>query len=460
MKRFLAVIISLIFALTLVLSGCGEIDRDKELKDIQKTTENGLEDTFAEETCDFELLLEYIESWAKNADIEIADKTKHSIILKNPATKGHESDESTSLICSVDPDQIQTQIKVISTATTALMGPTKHGSITLAISETKNGRMLGMENLDYSKIKSDNLIQLQPSTSNTILTSGADNASCIFTAAANTKQSHYAKAYEITMSMAKYTDPYNFVKGSNYPNPINVIGGLLATAKSSGRLFDIASFTYEGKTGYTPYSATAVVVIDDNNVESFIKKFDKSYENMEEKFEKLEDNFVYTMTETDMPETVLRDKVSNHIISLMYTLNTGICNQDEESGIVYSTSYIKSISTSDDEFKLLIDVRARGEENLNDLTSEYEVTSGLCNTDFACKKGSKIWSAAKGSTLVDFFTEAVPLNEAEESDISLKTYETDLVAKELSRQNMIIYTFDKGDRTDAVLNITHFIEEN
>lgn len=460
MKRFLAVIISLIFAMTLVLSGCGEVDRDKELKEIMTTTESGLEDSFTEETCEFDLLLDYIESWAKNADIKVADKTKHSIILVNPATEGHGSDESTSLLCSVDPDQIQTQIKVISTATTALMGPAEHGSITLAIVETKDGRMIGMENLDYGKIKSDNLIQLQPSTSNTILTSGADNATCVFTSKANTKHSKYTKAYEITMSMAKYTDPYNFVKGSNYPNPINVIGGLLATAKSSGRLFDVASFKYEGNPGYTPYSATAVVVIDDNNIESFTKKFDKSFENMEDKFEKLEDNFVYTMTETEMPDTVLSDKVSNHIVSLMYTLNTGICNQDEESGIVYSTSYIKSISTNNDEFKLVIDIRARSNDSLDELLSEYEVTAGLCSTDFTNKKGSKIWSAAKGSTLVDFFTEAVPLNKAEESDISLKTYETDIIAKELPKQNMIIYTFDKGDRTDAIQNITHFIEEN
>ncbi len=460
MKRFSAILISLVFVSALMLSGCGELNRDKELKEIQKTTEGGLEDTFTEETCDFDLLVDYIESWARNADIKVADKTKHTIILFNPATKGHDSEESISLLCSVDPDRIQSELNVISTATTALMGSAKHGDITLAIVENKNGRMIGMEYLDYSKIKSDDLIQLQPSTSNTILTSGADNASCIFSSPAKTKKTDYAKAYEITMSMAKYTDPYNFVKESNYPNPINVIGSLLATERSSSKLFDIASFSYEGKSGYTPYSATAVVVIDNNHIDSFTKKFDKSFENLVDKFDKLEDDFVFTMTETDLPETVLRDNAANHIISLMYALNTGICLQDEESGIVNSTSYIKSISTDNEEFKLVIDIRARGEEYMDTLASEYEVTSGLCSTDYACKKGSRVWSAAKGSHLVDFFTEAVPLNEAEESDISIKTYETDMIAKELPKQNMIIYTFKKEERTKVILNITHFMKEN
>lgn len=460
MKRFLVVVISLVFTLTLVLSGCGEVDRDAELEEIMDTTEDGLEETFTEETSTFKLVIEYLENWAETADIQIADKTGHSIILVNPATKGHDSDESISLLCSINPDQIQSQLKVISTATTALMGATEHGKITLAITETKNGRMIGMEKLDYEKINSDNLLQLQPSTSNTILTRGAENAVCVFNAKAGTKHTQYAKAYEIKMSMAKYTDPYNFVKESNYPNPINVVGSLLATAKSSGKLFDIASFTYEGNSGYTPYSATAVIVIDANNVESFTKKFDKSYENMEDKFEKLEDTFTYTMTETDIPETVLNDKVSGHIVSLMYTLNTGICNQDEETGIVNSTSYIKSINTDNDEFKLVIDIRSRSEEALSDLASEYEVTAGLCSTDFTYKDGSRIWSAAKGSNLVKYFTEAVPLNDYEESDISLKSYETDLISNALPKQNMIIYTFDKGDRKDVIYNITHFMEDN
>ena len=97
----------------------------------------------------------------------------------------------------------------------------------------------------------------------------------------------------------KYTDPYNFDKKNNYPDPINTIGNLLATSKSAGRLFEIASFESKSCDGYLPYSVSAVIVIDSNNVDAFKSKFDKSYNTIENKFDDIESDFVYTMNETN-----------------------------------------------------------------------------------------------------------------------------------------------------------------
>ena len=46
------------------------------------------------------------------------------------------------------------------------------------------------------------------------------------------------------------------------------------------------------------------VIVDGNDVENFTRRFNTSYNNMKDKFEDLNDNFVYTLTETAMPETV------------------------------------------------------------------------------------------------------------------------------------------------------------
>ena len=96
------------------------------------------------------------------------------------------------------------------------------------------------------------------------------------------------------MSTSAYADPFDF--DTHYPNPVETIGSLLATEKSSGNLFQLVSFDCKVDNGYTPGSATAVVVIDDNDVESFTKKFDKSNESMKKKFDKLEDHYVYTLS--------------------------------------------------------------------------------------------------------------------------------------------------------------------
>lgn len=44
-----------------------------------------------------------------------------------------------------------------------------------------------------------------------------------------------------------------------------------------------------------------MVIVDSNDVDSFTRRFNSSYNNMKDRFENLNDNFVYTLTETTMP---------------------------------------------------------------------------------------------------------------------------------------------------------------
>ena len=113
-----------------------------------------------------------------------------------------------------------------------------------------------------------------------------------------------------------------------------------------------------------------------------MKRFEKSYNNVKNKFEKLEDNFVYTMTETAMPETVIADQSSDNIISLMYTLQTGIYLQDEESGEIIATSGISRVSTSDGTFTLTTASRSTDSAVLEEMDAVFLTTSGLCDVSY------------------------------------------------------------------------------
>lgn len=457
MRRVIPFIISITMLSVLLLSGCGEVNRDNELKEMLNANEDSLEDAITEDNCDFELFAEYMKSWAKSSGVNFKFKGNHSIAVINDATPGFEEEPSVTLLCNFCTSDTQSSTQTVAMASTALLGPVNHGRITLIITENKDGRHMGIDEVPNRFISSDYLINLQTSSSDTILVSGPKNAACSFRMKGTTETPRYAEAYEIRMSMPKYTDPYNFVKGSNYPNPINTIGSLLANAKSSGKLFDIASFTCDTKEDCTPYSATAVIVIDSNSVDSILGKFDKSYSNVEDKFESLEANFIYTMTETEMPETVLSDETSNNLVSLMYTLNTGMCLQEEETGIVLAASYIQSIDTDNGNLSMKLDLRTRGESYLDSISSEYETTAGLCNTDYKCLKKGYAWHSAEKSKLVSFFSSTVPLLEGD-SNISLKKYENDEIAPRLPNQDMIIYTFEKNNRKTVLQNITHFID--
>ncbi len=45
-----------------------------------------------------------------------------------------------------------------------------------------------------------------------------------------------------------------------------------------------------------------------------------------------------------------------------------------------------------------------------------------------------------------------------EGAVSLRTYENDYIAQDLPKQNMIIYSFEKGDRKTVLSNITDFLD--
>lgn len=457
MKRIIPFFISLVLISAFALSGCGELDRNAELKYMLESNKTSLSETFTEETCDYDMFNDYITNWAKSSNVEVKYKGKHCTVLENEHTEGCGDKPVTALLCNIDTSAVQGSLGILSTSLSTLLGPEKHGDIVLIITEKIGSRFTGIEELPDKYLKADNLINMQYSSSDTVLISGPRNAICRMHKSGNTIKPKYDNAYEIKMTMPKYTDPFDFVKGNNYPNPISTIGSLLATQKSAGKLFEIADFQCSCHDRYTPYSASAVIVVDDNHVDSFNSRFSKALESMEKKFDKLEADFVFTFSETDLPDRVLGEDVSNNLISLMYTLNTGVCMQEEETGIIDAASYIRSIKTDNGDLDLTIDLRTRGESYLDSISTEYQTTAGLCSTDYKCDKKGLVWISKDKSLLKEYFTETVPLIEGD-SEISLRSYENDIIAKRNPDLNMIIYTFEGGHKASVMENIVNFMD--
>ncbi|MDD6310584.1 MAG: hypothetical protein PUB09_01440 [Firmicutes bacterium] len=456
--RLLPLLIIVVMTISLTMSGCSaDINRDQELKEAHDNIYKEVTETFNQESLDFTLLSEYLESWAINCDMEVDENADHYIVITNPATEDCKKEESTALQCSVDTNNCENSLYVLSSGMTALLGPLKHGDISLIVTEIADGQRIGAQSLLAKHLKKDNVIGLINASNQSVYTEGAYGASGTITAKAKKVSPKYSECYTITMAMPEYTDPYSFDKKKNYPNPIETIGGLLATTKSSGKLFEIADFSCQAHEGYTPYTATATIVVDSNNVESIKKKFDKSYETMENRFEKLDSEFVYTMDKSKMPGKVLSEKSSNNLISLMYTLNTGNCIQDEESGLVYATSYIDSISTKNSKLNLSLKVRTRGEEYLDDVSEMYEITAGLCSTQYKQESKGRIWASSEKSGLAPFFSSMIPSEEGS-SEIALKSYDNDYFYAKYNDINMISVLFSKSDRSSTIFTITHFID--
>jgi hypothetical protein len=376
------------------------------------------------------------------------------MVIVNPATDGNKDAESTVLQCSVKTNDYSKSMQSLAVGMTSLLGPESHGTITLIVTENNNNQYVGASAVDKKYYQCDNFINLDYSSDTTMVASGSLAQTSTMSSDISTTSPTYTTAYTITMSMSAYADPYDF--DGHYPNPIETIGGLLATEKSTGKLFQIASFTCKSTDGYTPSSATAVVVIDKNNVDSFTKKFNKSYESIKNKFDKLEDHFVYTMTETSVPSSVISNEDSDNIISLMYTLNTGIYLQDESSGEILSASDTSYVSTNDGKFKVVVKGRALAESDLTDMSNAYLTTSGLCDISYSSTDPTITWTYDKDKSLGSYFASALSVDDIDSATTMLST-ECDIFSAKNPGLNIISFRFAMDNGDSAMLNIIHFL---
>lgn len=458
MKKYFILPISLILILTMFLSSCslGEVTRENELKTSLETTYEELNSTFSGDTGQYSLVSEYLKSWANKNDIQIAENHENHMVMTNPATKGFKDKETTVLQCSVETDNFNNSMQTLAIALSSLLGPETHGKITLIITENNNGEFTGAKSVDPKYYECDNFINLNQNDKIQLYTSGSYEMNSTMTAKIKTTVPSYSQAFTITMSTSGYNDHFNF-ENNHYPNPIEIIGSLLATEKSSGQLFQLASFECESADGYIPTTATAVVVVDSNDVESFTKKFNKSYNSVKNKFEKLNDNFVYTLTETTTPEIVMSNQISDNIISLMYTLHTDIYLQDEDNGEIISASDISYVTTENNEFKLAVISRSLDKAVLDEMRATFLTTSGLCDIDYDSSEPSITWDSDNKKGPAVFLTKALG---SEESIIpsTLETSECNIFASNNKDLNIVSYRCNISHGDAALMNIIHFLE--
>lgn len=163
------------------------------------------------------------------------------------------------------------------------------------------------------------------------------------------------------------------------------------------------------------------------------------------------------MTETSMPSSVISNNYSDNIISLMYTLQTGIYLQDEDTGEIISASDISSISTDGGDLNVVINSRSLDAGVLQEMSDSFATTSGLCDIQYSASDTKKTWSADGDKDLAQFFLDALSFDESNGLS-TIKSSELDIFSSKVSGLNAISYTFNSENREAAMLNLLHFLE--
>lgn len=338
----------------------------------------------------------YVENWARDNDkFKVSHDNNGNVIVSLKATEGYEDAATTNLHCSLElaaPDRTALAL----TSIMYIMENCKsHGFIRALFTEPENG----ITNMKETYLTADNFISLDWSKNNNIMIGSAGRNDYEVSKELEYQPSSYPNAYRITLTGLNPT----MACKTNQLNPVKTLGKLLAELKSSGALLEIAefncgSYNHDGlfvaaaneSDGY-PVGASAIVLVNDNDVNKLTKKVEKSQTKILESYQEDNPDLIYEFTPVspaDYPEVLTTDDTST-LLSFIYTCPCGVYDKNDDGDIISMTN-ILSCTTIDGLMHMKICSLCQSEEDLQSLNELYQTLCGLYDIDESMKEVSPV----------------------------------------------------------------------
>lgn len=402
MKRFFSIAISFILFATLMLTGCSGVSDEPSVKETVSSNYELLNDALSENGS-FKAFTDIITNWAKENNIKLTSTNDKYLVLSKKGTDDVSGKESFTFHATIDFTTQKSTKSSLSSAAAVMTALNKahssektRGIFTLM----KNGKAIGAEALNAEYLKCDNFIDISYSKKTALYNTIAASSDMSASKDLNMTPSKYSKAYKLDLKLKEGQSAYK--NRGTYPNAIKTIGDLLASCQSSSVLFELASFEGGTDTDMLPSKATATIVLHENDVESFTKRFDKSYDRIESDYEDLDDEnetFEYTMTEVDLPDVVVNKEDTEKIVSLMYTMINGAYMKNDD-GNVKAYSNLGVVSISNGKFELKLNAKSLENSLMEDMQADVKTICGLCGVQYKELNQTNLWYNPVSTPLV------------------------------------------------------------
>lgn len=386
MKRAISCILVLILVLqTLLLAGCRN--------DENTGTETILNENYTsalgvlQHSTDLSSIQTYLIKWANTNNIKVSHDKYNNVIMSIKATPGYEDIDSTILHCTLSLGTPEHTASAISVMQYIMKHAEEHGFVRLIFTGNTDNAQEGINKIKVPYLDGKNLISLDDFDDNSLTVASAGSELYTMTRNIKRQKPSYTMAYEISIRDlvgAPLSDE------ETHPNPITVIGDLLASAKSSGILMEIASFTGGTDPSRYPAAASAVILINQNDVNKLTRLVEKNQEKLYSKYTEQEPNVVYDFTETTKPDSVLSFNDSSNLISFLYACINGTYLKND-AGEVIARSNIGGITTDDKMLTISIDARSKSSTILEEMDTLFATVCGLCDITYSTTQVYPIW---------------------------------------------------------------------
>lgn len=456
MKRFFPIIISIIMVSAVIFTGCDTGENKLSVKGSMDYASEILTEALSE-NCTFDTLISTISEWAKENNINVNTSGDKYLVLSKDASETATSSESFVFHTGIDFSSEETTENSISSAAavmTALYSPDNHGEIKGIFTLIENGDPIGAESLNTDYLACDNFIDITYSKNKILCSSISASSDMQAFKNLNLTSPQYTEAYQITLKGKENQSAY---KGrGTYPNAIQTIGDLLASCQSSTILFELASFNGGEATDLLPSNASAVIVIHENDVESFTKKFEKSFKKVENAYEDAdepEDAFEYTMEPVELPSIVISKEDTENIVSLMYTMINGNYLRDEDTDEVMAVSNIGTVLTSGSTFTLGINAKSLDNDLMSEIHTVVETVCGLCDIQYKELSTTPLWINRTDSAMAETMSDAMNI----ELSSSLESKTSAVFVEKNPDLNLLIWGCEYNDYDNGLEEIIDYM---
>ncbi len=456
MKRIFPIIISVIMVTALLFTGCSAGINKLSVKDSVDASAELLTDALKGDRT-FDTFVKTVSEWADTNDIKVSTSSDNVLILKRSASESATSSESFTFHAGIDlssEEMTEDSIVAASAVMTSLYSPVNHGDITGIFTLIENGDPVGAAALSETYLDTDNFIDMTYSSEESLSSSISVSSEMEAYKSLSMSSPQYTEAYQITLSGKANQSAYK--SRGTYPNAIQTIGDLLAGCQSSTILFELASFNGGDATDKLPAQASAVIVLHENDVESFIKKFDKSFSKVEESYEDADDpeaSFEYTMEQVELPSSVINKEDTENIVSLMYTMINGNYLRDEETDQVMAVSNIGRVATADGTFALNVNAKSLDPSIMDDIHTTVATICGLCDIQYKEISTTPAWNNSSDSAMASTLSDAMKI----ELSTSLESKTAAIFVEKNPKLNLIIYGFQQNDLMNGLDSIFDYM---
>lgn len=400
-------------------------------------------------------IIDYVRSWAEDNDISCDTASNGSLVMKFKASKGCDEYPSTALHCSISGTDNENEMQYLAVMMYAVTHLDKHGELSAIVSpaDTK-------ADIDRKYIKTDNFINLEYSEDDlSLLTSCAASSKYRLSHRINYTSPRYDTAYRITIKNLKGGKVSDLEEG--HPNPLLNINSILANFKTNGLLYDLAKF--KGGTSSDSYGtrASAVVVISRSDAESFEKCLDKAIAKFDKKWGDLEEGYEFSYEQTDMPSRVMTPESASDIVSLFYTMLSGVYLTDEDTDETVAYTNIGRLSIKNSIASVRIKAASKSYPTLTEMDDAVKTIAEISNFSYRKTSSSVLWKEYENRGLLgsfQFAADEITGNKIAEAS----TFETHLCGVLKDRNNslsLLSFGLNYNHWDDAANTIIEFLED-